>query len=279
LEKWETRTYGDGQAKIGRLHTCDGGGHTSNLAARILNDVVEFPEVRNLDLLITGGGFGVVSLEEALSRYPPSREEFDKCLDVAHRWCETFVGGIRKPLPFALAFGVDIQARKVGKKGEQRVAQLGVFLPKGKRRSEIIASKRLPYPNEWGFVYTRCASHGLPGRRKIPLLGNAFFLVCHDGNFLNARGMKNQKEGGRVWKQRGEITSDFESGNIESIVNFVHYDPNKTFIASYNATLKKSPGLVILAGFKHTKRKELKRRLGRYFIPNDLSVLEVYPID
>lgn len=279
MKKWEIRTYGDGLPKIGRLHTCNGGEHTSYHATRILNEVTKFPEVRDLDLLIAGGGFGVVSLGKPLSQFPPSPEEFDRCLDVASRWCETFVGGIRRPLPFALAFGVDVEAKKVGGKEEEKVVQLGVFLPKGKRRSEIIASKRLPNTSEWGYVYTNGAKHGLPGKGKTPSFGNALFLICHDGNFLNPRGMKRQKRGGRVWKQRGEITSDFESGNIESIVNFVHYDPNRPFMASYNATVKKSPGLVIVAGFKHTNEEALKTRLGRYFIPRDLSVLEIYPID
>jgi hypothetical protein len=279
MKKWKTRTYGDGLPKIGRIHTCNGGAHTSDLATRILNEVVEFPEVRDLDLMITGGGFGVVSLGKPLSRFPPSAEEFDGCLDVASRWCETLVGGIQKPLPFALAFGLDVEGKKVGGNEEEKVAQLGVFLPKGKRRSRIIAAKRLPNTSEWRYVYTKGAKHGLPGKEKIPLLGNALLLICHDGNFLNPRGIKRQKRGGRVWKQRGEITSDFESGNIESIVNLVHYDPDRPFMASYNATVKKSPGVRILAGFKHTDEKALEGRLGRYFVPRGLSVLEIYPID
>lgn len=275
--RWTFEQKGPGQQRVGRIHVCDSQSRSPQNSARILSNILDQGNLENLQLLIAPAGLGVTALDKPLRNTPATSEDFENCKEAVINWYEEFTENLPESLPFGHVFGVDAEAESRRWKNPRRIAQFALFTPKKSQKPRIIASKRLPAPPEKGSVYVSGEKHGIQMTCNLPVLRNTLVLICHDGTFLGNRGIKNQKEGGLIEERRRSIMKDFARKDVSSFLNLIHYDPGNAFTSSYNQIRAKKKDSLILSSFAHSNEENLWNRLGRYYKPDDLAVVEIVP--
>jgi hypothetical protein len=229
--------------------------------------------------ILAGGSFGRTELPLPTQKREPNRFEFDACVSRAEAWIREFEAS-RSHRSNDLAFGLDVYASSTQSASVQPIAQFIVLSGAG-AEARLLASKRMPSPQEVNFLYCDGDDHNLPVVTQITGLGTTLALVCHEATAMYHRAIAASKHEWRI-ERRQAINNDIRRVDVGSIFNAIHSlndHGDHTFYSSYNAITDERRDIRLAGAFgsghdvKVGEAIRLARRLTRGFP----SYLEAFP--
>lgn len=275
---------GEGKPHIARVHHESSPRHSAEVGAlTFLKAQAVLQPTGHSPVLLAGAGFGMARMEIATELRCPSKKEFEKCVEIAEAWLESFSKSAGSLRLHAL-FGLDIYAAcKRSPSVFVPVAQFVAHFDPEKQRAYLIASKRLPTSEESAYLYCGVMPIKLmefPKSLNITGLGKTLPLICHDMNVYNARGVAAQDPKGPQAKRREAIGRDLSKGGIKVAFAAVHslWPSALTFKTSMKALHERHSDVNPIAAFG-TFEDSLSRvlEIAERHTPLGWSTLELIP--
>jgi len=230
--------------------------------------------------LLAGAGFARVNLNSLTALRRPNSDEFALCLEEARKWLAVFSKDAACLGHHAL-FGLDVFAGCERRPMDLRaVAQFIVHFDPETKEAILVASKRLPSPDEASYLCCDERPTGLPRTLNIPGLGMVLPLICNDMNVCNPRGTSCQDPHGEQAGRRRDIESNLKHQEIKIAFASIHSlgPAALTFKVSIDKLEEKYQNIKALAAFG-TVKDSLSRvlEIAARHTPDSLCSAELIP--